>query len=377
VKISLPYDLPAGETIVVWHVQPGIPADDADRVADAFYDPTGRRAVFTAAHFSYYAVGYVKAVEPEEPPVVPEEPPVVAKRPTPNGGSGLTIAYDPAVQTPAQPQAPAVTVTRESLSYISGADRVLTSVAISRAGWTSAETVVLAPGGANNLIDALAVAPLAGQEDAPILLSTGELNPAVVAEIERLGAKRVYAVGALSETVIEALKTALPALTVETLRGASRFETAALINARVQNPQGTFIVGYNAVADAVSVASYAAAHGYLIQIAQPDGTLATDHYPLPTDHYILGGPALVDDVPGATRLYGATRYETNKAVREALTFEYTNIYTADGATLVDALTGSALAAKTKAAIVLVPGNDPTGVDFGGITPETRVYAFGG
>ncbi|MDR1604413.1 MAG: DUF4430 domain-containing protein, partial [Gracilibacteraceae bacterium] len=26
VKISLPYDLPAGETIVVWHVQPGIPA---------------------------------------------------------------------------------------------------------------------------------------------------------------------------------------------------------------------------------------------------------------------------------------------------------------------------------------------------------------
>jgi hypothetical protein len=376
VKISLPYDLPAGETIVVWHVQPGIPAGDGDRVADAFYDPTGRRAVFTAAHFSYYAVGYTTAVEPEEPPVPPEEPPVppeeppvVPKRPTPSGGSGLTVAYDP--------QTPAVTVTRESLSYISGADRVLTSVAISRQGWTSADTVVLAPGGANNLIDALAVAPLAGQEDAPILLSVGGLDPAVVAEIERLGAKRVYAVGALSETVIEALKTALPTLTVETLRGASRFETAALINAKVENPKGTFIVGYNAVADAVSVASYAAAHGYLIQIAQPDGTLATDHYPLPTDHYILGGPALVGDIPGATRLYGATRYETNKAVREALTFEYTNIYTADGATLVDALTGSALAAKTKAAIVLVPGNDPAGVDFGGITAETRVYAFGG
>jgi hypothetical protein len=25
----------------------------------------------------------------------------------------------------------------------------------------------------------------------------------------------------------------------------------------------------------------------------------------------------------------------------------------------------------------VPGNDPTGVDFGGITAETKVYAFGG
>ncbi|MDR1603283.1 MAG: cell wall-binding repeat-containing protein [Gracilibacteraceae bacterium] len=294
------------------------------------------------------------------------------RAPTPSGGSGLSAAKDPA--TGAQ-----VTVTRESLSYISGANRVLTSVAISRQGWTSADTVILAPGGQNNLIDALAVAPLAGQENAPILLCVGGLDPAVVAEIQRLGAKRVYAVGALSETVIEALKAALPNVAVEVLRGANRFETAALINAQVQNPKGTFIVGYNAIADAVSAASFAAANGYLIQIAQPDGTLATAHYPLPTDHYIyiLGGPALVGDVAGATRLYGPDRYATNKAIREALPFEYTNIYTANGATLVDALTGSALAARTKAAIVLTPAGDPTGVDFGGITPETRVYAFGG
>jgi hypothetical protein len=85
----------------------------------------------------------------------------------------------------------------------------------------------------------------------------------------------------------------------------------------------------------------------------------------------------VRDIAGATRLYGATRYETNKAVRDALDFDYTNIYTADGGTLVDALTGSALAAQTRAAIVLTPGNDPTGVDFGNITQETTVYAFGG
>jgi hypothetical protein len=65
------------------------------------------------------------------------------------------------------------------------------------------------------------------------------------------------------------------------------------------------------------------------------------------------------------------------AVRDALSFEYTNIYAADGETLADALTGSALAAKSRAAVVLIPGNDPTGVDFGGITPETKIYAFGG
>jgi hypothetical protein len=255
---------------------------------------------------------------------------------------------------------------------------VQTSVAISRQGWTSANAVILAPGGQNNLIDALAVAPLAGQEDAPILLSTGSLDPAVVAEIQRLGAKKVYAVGALSQAVIEALEAALPGLTVETLRGTSRFETAALIGAKLTEPQGTFVVGYNAVADAVSAASYAAAHGYLIQIAGPDGTLgpAAGTPAAGAPVYILGGPALVRDIPGATRLYGTTRYETNKAIRDALPFEFANIYTADGGTLVDALTGSALAARSGAAIVLTPGNDPAGTDFGGITAETKVYAFG-
>jgi hypothetical protein len=293
----------------------------------------------------------------------------------PSGGGGGGGGGGGAQQPVVPPATPGTTVSKASLSYISGANRVLTSVAISRQGWTSAATVILAPGGPNNLIDALAVAPLAGQENAPILLCLGSLDPEVIAEIQRLGAKKVYAVGALSETVIEALKSALPGLTVETLRGANRFETAALINAKVQNPKGTFIVGYNAIADAVSAASFAAANAYTIQIANQDGS--TSAAPGGGQVYILGGPTLVGDVAGATRLYGADRYATNKAIRAALTFEYTNIYTADGATLVDALTGSALAARTKAAIVLTPAGDPTGVDFGGITTETKVYAFGG
>ncbi|MDR1320414.1 MAG: cell wall-binding repeat-containing protein [Gracilibacteraceae bacterium] len=296
-----------------------------------------------------------------------------AGAPTPNGGTGGGGGG-------AQPPAAPVTVSRASLSYISGADRVLTSVAISRQGWESADAVILAPGGQNNLIDALAAAPLAGQENAPILLSTGTLDPAVVAEIQRLGAKKIYVVGAIGQDVISALRAALPGVTVEILQGSNRFETAALVSAKLTNPQGTFVVGYNAVADAVSAASFAAANGYAIQIANANGSASDDHDTtrvnpdLPV--YILGGPTLVQDVPGATRLYGATRYETNKAIRDALAFEYTNIYTADGNTLVDALTGSALAAQTRAAIVLTPGNDPTGVDFGKITQETKVYAFG-
>ncbi|MDR1321477.1 MAG: cell wall-binding repeat-containing protein [Gracilibacteraceae bacterium] len=360
--ISLPYELKSGEKeegVTVWHVT----GDDATPVP-SLYDRGAKKAIFTVKHLSYYAAGYVA------PDIVKSDP---VKKPVPNGGSGGIPAF---AQIPdaSVPTAP----TPATLSYISGADRVLTSVAISRQGWESAETVILAPGGQNNLIDALAVAPLAGQEDAPILLSTGGLDPAVIAEIQRLGAKKVYAVGALSQAVIEALRAALPGLTIETLRGASRFETAALIGAKLTEPQGTFVVGYNAVADAVSVASFAAAHGYLIQIANADGTvgLAAGTPATGAPVYILGGPALVRDIPGATRLYGATRYETNKAIRDALPFEYTNIYTADGGTLVDALTGSALAARSGAAIVLTPGNNPAGTDFGPITAETKVYAFG-
>jgi hypothetical protein len=366
-QIALPYELPEDKTITVWRARTGAEAETVDGAA---YDPVGRRAVFTANHLSYYAVGYVSTAEEPNEPNEPNEPTVPARRPSPNGGQVTTA---PATVTAPQTAAP-VTVSKASLSYISGADRVLTSVAIAKEGWTSAESVILAPGGANNLIDALAVAPLAGREGAPILLSVGGLDPAVVAEIQRLGAKKIYAVGALSQSVIDALRTALPNVTVDVLKGGTRQETAALVGAKVTNPQGTFIVGYNAVADAVSVASYAAANGYLIQIAAPDGSVSAAPG---GEVYILGGPALVKDAAGATRLYGPDRYATNKAVRDALSFEYTNIYTADGNTLVDALTGSALAAQTKAAIVLAPGNDPTGVDFGGITPETKIYAFGG
>jgi putative cell wall-binding protein len=261
-----------------------------------------------------------------------------------------------------------------TLTYIGGADRVLTSVAISRYGWTTADTVILASGADANLVDALAAAPLAGQEDAPILLCMGdELDPAVQAELLRLQPKKICAVGAVSQTVVDKL-TEMPEWSVETLRGRDRFETAALLNAKVQDPQGTFIVGYNAVADAVSAAPYAAAHNYLIQIAKPDGTLEID-YPVTDRLYILGGPALVRDIPGAERIAGADRYATNQALRDTLTFNSEHIYIADGLTLVDALTGSALAAQTGSAIVLSPGDDILNV--AALDADSKVYVLGG
>ncbi|MDR1321428.1 MAG: cell wall-binding repeat-containing protein [Gracilibacteraceae bacterium] len=215
--------------------------------------------IFETDHLSLYAIDTVLA-----------EQDIPARSPTPNGGSGSEA------QVPVVPEtaAPGVIVSKASLSYISGQNRVETSLAISRRGWTSANAVIIAPGGPGNLIDALAVAPLAGQENAPILLSMGSIDPAVIAEIQRLGAKKIYVVGALNSAAVDALKRALPDVTVETLTGADRFETAALVNAKLTDRKGTFVIGYNATADAVSAASFAAANGYAIQIAGPDGSLS-------------------------------------------------------------------------------------------------------
>jgi hypothetical protein len=307
----------------------------------------------------------------------------------------------------------------DRISYIGGANRILTAVAISRFGWATADTVILTSGTDANLMDALSAAPLAGQEDAPILLCRGDrLDPAVTAELQRLNPGKIYVIGAVSQTIIDELNRVLPegnaAPSIEVLKGRDRFETAALINAQIENPQGTFIVGYNAVADAVSAAPYAAAirhhnhaarsaacclanaqhlpvevvpihepvskvyksaHGYLIQIAQPDGTLETDHYPLPTDHYILGGSALVRDIPGTIRIYGSDRYATNQALRETLFFNDDTVYIADGNTLADALTSAALAARTNSPIALTRENEPRNPAL--IRDNIKIYAIGG
>jgi putative cell wall-binding protein len=51
-----------------------------------------------------------------------------------------------------------------------GSDRVGTAIAVADAGWTTADTVILAPSDDADLVDALLAAPLAGKTS-PILLT--------------------------------------------------------------------------------------------------------------------------------------------------------------------------------------------------------------
>jgi hypothetical protein len=159
------------------------------------------------------------------------------------------------------------------------------------------------------------------------------------------------------------------------VRGNDRIATTNLLNSQVKDVKGSFIVGYNALADAVSCASWAVANGYIIQIANPDGSFSGD---TSLGGYILGGTGLVQDISGYTRIYGSDRYATNLRLRQTLIFDNDCLYVANGQTLVDALTGAVLAGRTNSPVVLVPdGASAESIDLGDVTEDTVVNIFGG
>jgi putative cell wall-binding protein len=235
-----------------------------------------------------------------------------------------------------------------------GSDRVGTAIAIADAGWTTADTAILAPSGDANIVDSLAAAPLAGKTSPILLTDNNSLNDATKAELIKLGVKNVYIVGAINQTAVDQVN-ALDGVTSTVLKGSDRIGTATAISSKLTAPVGSFVVGYGALADALSVASYAAAHNYSILVANPDGSLPVSEAAYQgSTVYIIGGPTLVADIPGATRLFGADRIATNQAVLQALTYNYDHIYVANStdAHLVDSLLASSLAAKSNSPLVL-------------------------
>jgi putative cell wall-binding protein len=273
----------------------------------------------------------------------------------------------------------AITSTLDSLR-LAGLDRVGTALE-SSVGWTSADNVVLAPADQVNLVDSLSAAPLAGQEKAPILLTfKNSLDTAVKDRIVELKAKKVFVIGAVTDAVVDQLKT-IAGLDVEVLRGANRWATSDLINAKLVGVAGTFVVGYNAIPDALSAASFAAANNYQIVLTDASGN--ADPAKLKGTAYIIGGTGVVNDIPAvsATRLGGADRYATNSRVIEALAYDFNKVYVANGASLVDALAASSLAALTRSPIFLTNGATVPALTNAAVTEKvtagTAYIALGG
>ncbi|MGM0843728.1 MAG: cell wall-binding repeat-containing protein [Bacillota bacterium] len=244
---------------------------------------------------------------------------------------------------------------------ISGEDRYQTAIEVSKKGWDSAETVVIARG--DEFPDALAGAPLAYKLDAPILLTDKNyMSKEVMDEIKRLGAKKAVVLGgnsAVSKYVDYQIKGI--GLETERITGENRFETAANIAARLGgSPEKAVIANAHTFADALSVASFAAQNGYPIVLAEHDlmPEASTKAIKNIGGQIVVGGENAIgtkvfNSLSDAERYSGENRYETSAQIAKSLTPVTDKAIIATGYDFADALTGSVLAAKAGAEILLV------------------------
>ncbi|MDU4019321.1 MAG: cell wall-binding repeat-containing protein, partial [Finegoldia magna] len=81
----------------------------------------------------------------------------------------------------------------ENVTRIAGEDRIATSIEISKAMFNESDNVVLASG--YNFADALSAGQLAAALNAPLILSSDQLDSRTSDEIAKLKPKNIYIVG--------------------------------------------------------------------------------------------------------------------------------------------------------------------------------------
>lgn len=164
-----------------------------------------------------------------------------------------------------------------------GQDRYATAAAISQQWYVPNVPAVFVATG-TNFPDALAGAPAAALNDAPLLLVTpGEIPAATAAELDRLDPQRIYILG--GELVINATVAAqLQAYTFGTvtrLWGADRYATAAAVSKAFWGRTSTFVATGRNFPDALGGGAEAGRQGVPMLLAHAGGV------PLPTGQEIL------------------------------------------------------------------------------------------
>ncbi len=244
---------------------------------------------------------------------------------------------------------------------LGGKDRFEVAVNVSKKGWGNSDTVILS----NYLAfaDALSATPLAYQENAPILLThVDKLTAITENEIKRLGAKKVIIVGgppSVSNNVINRLQQL--GIQTERIGGHDRYEVSYNVSKKL-NSTNTAVVAYGLVfSDALSIAPYAARNGYPILLTKtnempPETAKALEENGI-TKTVVSGGEPSVgktvfNQLPSPRRMGGKDRYEVASNIANQLGMSKDRAFLATGLTFADALTGSVLAAKNNAPMLL-------------------------
>ena len=294
---------------------------------------------------------------------------------------GATPSPAPEPEPKVDECAPTGSVPATPVRRLTGKDPVATSVAVSAAGWSSADRVLIAR--ADDFADALAGAAVSAEWGAPLLLVGDRLADVTRAELQRLGVRRATILGGV-DAVPPAVEAAIDAVVadVDRIAGQDRFATAAAVRGKVgyagdevalalgrhPNPRRSW-------PDAISAGGLAGGPVTIpvlltLPTRLPDHThaaLVAARKAGSRTVLVVGGPEAID--PGVEqavaslgysvkRLAGPTRYETSIAVAKAAVARRADtprtVVAASGLSPVDALPASTLAARTGGSLVLVP-----------------------
>ena len=243
------------------------------------------------------------------------------------------------------------------------------------------QSVIVASG--NNFPDALGGSVLSKIYNAPILLLNDDFKNSsnAVDYIQNHLSKsgNIYILGgnsSVSDDFVNYIKD-LGYGNVTRFGGRNRFETNKLIINSMNVSKGTPLVITNGwgFADALSVSSAAACYKYPIFMTD-NGKLSEDNKDVissiePSKIYVIGGTGSISDdvvneikstVPSLTdsniiRIGGQTRYDTSLDICKYFNSNSNSAILANGANFPDALSGSALASKLSAPIMLTDGRD--------------------
>lgn len=263
------------------------------------------------------------------------------------------------------------------------------------------DNVVIASG--FSYADALAGSTLAKKLNAPILLvgsTVAESQPSLSYIKEHLNKDgKVYilgGIGAVDESIANSIKL-LGYNNITRLAGNDRYKTCKAINEQLNVAKGTpvFLVSGEGFADGLSISSVAAAKGYPVLLTSSNTLSKETKETLkkinPSKVYIIGGTGAISNkvkqavitegsIPKGNieRVSGKDRYETSLKVAKVFKLKGTNVCFASGNNFPDALTGTCLASKLNAHIILINNvNVKTQKDYITTTKYVNRYFFGG
>jgi N-acetylmuramoyl-L-alanine amidase len=265
---------------------------------------------------------------------------------------------------------------------LDGKDRFEVAVNVSVKGWAEgSDTVLIA--NYESFADALAAAPFAYKENGPILLTQPKkLTEATKKEILRLQPKRAYIIGgagSVSDNVYQEINRIVK--DVERIGGKDRFEVAMNLSNRMGDAQTAIITNGLKFPDALSIAPYAAKKGYSILLTTDKTSPASTQRALmdKKNTLVVGGEGSVGKevymkLPNPQRIGGIDRFEVSANIIRQLHQDVDGVYMATGLFFADALTGSVLAAKENAPLLLTRPN-VLPVSIGKVVNDKKINDF--